>query len=146
MKKSIVILVAAIFITGTVITSCNSSAEKVEEAQENVAEANQDLDKANEEYLKDVATYRIQTAERVEANNKAISEFNEKAEHEKKEVREEYKKKIAELEQKNHAMKIKMDEYKAESKDNWETFKTEFNHDMDELGQAFKNLTVKNTK
>ena len=27
----------------------------------------------------------------------------------------------------------------------WEKFKVEYNHDMDELGKAFKDLTVKNT-
>jgi ribonucleotide reductase alpha subunit len=32
------------------------------------------------------------------------------------------------------------------NKDNWETFKTEFSRDMDELGNAFRDLTVKNTK
>ena len=41
-------------------------------------------------------------------------------------------------------MKKKMDDYKAEGKEQWEAFKTEFSHDMDELGQAFKDLTVKN--
>ena len=35
---------------------------------------------------------------------------------------------------------------KAESKEDWEKFKVEFNHDMEELGNAFKDLTVKNTK
>ena len=39
-----------------------------------------------------------------------------------------------------------MDEYNQEGKENWEKFKTEFSHDMDELGKAFKDLTVKNTK
>ena len=43
-------------------------------------------------------------------------------------------------------MKRKMDDYKEEGKEKWETFKTEFTHDMDELGTAFKNLTVKNVK
>lgn len=31
-------------------------------------------------------------------------------------------------------------------KEKWGTFKTEFNHDMDELGKAFNNLTVNNIK
>ena len=39
-----------------------------------------------------------------------------------------------------------MDEYKADGKENWEKFKAEFNHDMDGLGSAFKDLTVKNVK
>ncbi|MFN0047523.1 MAG: hypothetical protein ACKVOU_00200 [Cytophagales bacterium] len=43
-------------------------------------------------------------------------------------------------------MKKKMDDYKEDGKENWEKFKTEFNHDMDEIGNAFKDLTVKNVK
>ena len=43
-------------------------------------------------------------------------------------------------------MKQKMADYKEEGKEKWETFKVEFNHDMEELGNAFKDLTVKNTK
>ncbi len=54
--------------------------------------------------------------------------------------------KIAELDSKNTDMKRKLDNFKANGKDNWETFKTEFSHDMDELGNAFRDLTVKNTK
>jgi len=32
------------------------------------------------------------------------------------------------------------------SQSNWESFKREFNHDMDEIGQALKDLTVDNKK
>ena len=39
-----------------------------------------------------------------------------------------------------------MDDYKETGKENWLIFKMEFNRDMDELGQAFKDLTVKNVK
>lgn len=145
MKKSILVLVTSTLIIGAMATSCNTSAEKVENAQENVAEANKDLDKANEEYLVDVEAYRKATADRIAANNQSIAEFNAKAEQQKKEDRAEYKRKVAELEQKNRDMQLKLDEYKVDGKDKWETFKTEFNHDMDELGNAFKDLTVKNT-
>ena len=56
-------------------------------------------------------------------------------------------KKLAVLEQKNDNLKAKLADYKKdESKDKWTTFKKEFNHDMAELGKAFKDFTVKNTK
>ena len=131
-------------IAGAILTSCNTSAERVENAQENVIQANKDLDQANQEYLADIENYRLETASRIEANEQAIADFNAGLEHERKAVRAEHKKKIAELEQKNREMKKKLEEYKAEGKENWEIFKAEFSHDMDELGKAFKNLTVKN--
>ena len=49
------------------------------------------------------------------------------------------------LEQRNKGMKMKMDNYKLEGKQKWEIFKTEFNHDLDGLGKAFNDITIKNT-
>jgi hypothetical protein len=146
MKNSMLILMACGLISGVVNTSCNTSAEKVSNAQENVIVANQDLDKANQEYLADVSNYRQETASRVAANEESIKDFNARIVHDKKAVKAEYKKKIAALEQKNHEMKMKMDNYKEDGKDKWLAFKTEFSHDMDEMGKAFKDLTVKNVK
>jgi len=144
MKKSILAMAAFTCIAGAIVTSCNTSADRVENAQENVIQANKDLDQANQEYLADIENYRVETASRIAANEQAIADFNAGLEHERKAVRAEHKRKIAELEQKNREMKMKMDNYKEEGKENWEKFKTEFSHDMDELGKAFKNLTVKN--
>jgi len=146
MKKTIMAVAACIFITGVILTSCTSSSGKVEEAQNNVDQANKDLEQANKEYLADIENYRLETANRIAANDQAIAEFNARMEHEKKAVRAENKKKIAELEQKNRHMKKKMEDYREDGKENWQIFKTEFSHDMDELGKAFKDLTVKNVK
>lgn len=146
MKKSILALATVAFITGSILTSCNTSAEKVENAQNNVSEANKDLDKANEEYMTDIENYRKETATKIAENDQSITEFNSRIENEKKEVNADYRKKIEELEQKNSDIKKKMDDYKMEGKEKWELFKTEFSHDMDELGKAFKDLTVKNIK
>ena len=38
-------------------------------------------------------------------------------------------------------MKRKLDNYKADRKDDWENFKSEFNSDMDQLGNSLKDLT-----
>jgi len=146
MKKSILIFAACTFISGAILTSCNTSAEKVEAAQNNVIQANKDLDQANKEYLADIESYRIETANRIAANDASIAEFKTRMEHQRKAVKADYRKKIAELEEKNKEMKQKMDNYKEEGKEKWQIFKAEFSHDMDELGQAFKDLTVRNVK
>lgn len=143
MKKSILSIA---IITTTLLTSCNNSTEKVENAQAAVVEANENLDEANQEYLADIETYRTETSEKIAANEKSIADFKLRVENEKKEAKSEYKKKIAELEQKNSDMKKTMDDYKAEGKDKWESFKTEFSHDMDELGKAFSDLGTNNIK
>lgn len=146
MKKSIFAMATAILIMSVAFTSCNTSSQKVENAENNVIEANEDLDKANQEYLDEIESYRRETADKIAANNRSIEEFNARIENEKEQARAEYRKEIAALEQKNSDMKKKMDDYKAEGKDKWEKFKTEFSRDMDELGNAFRGLTVKNVK
>lgn len=146
MKKSILALTTSALITGAILTSCNTPEQKVENAQTKVTEANNDLNEANQEYLEDIKNYRKETADKIEANDKSIIEFKARIENEKKEAKETYKKKIAELEQKNSDMKKSMEDYKAEGKAKWDIFKAEFSHDMDELGKAFKDLTVNNVK
>ena len=141
------LIIAFISITTlALLVSCKSPAEKVEKAEEEVTEANQNLEKANEEYLNDVEAYRLQTADKIADNEKNIIEFNARIEAKKKDANADYKKKVAELDKKNNDMKKKMADYKASGKENWENFKTEFNHDMDALGQAFKDLSVNNVK
>ena len=146
MKKSMLILAACTCIAGAMMTSCNTSATKVENARENVVKANQDLDQANREYLADVENYKKETAARIAANDQTISDLKASMAHEKRVVKAGYKKNVEELEQKNAEMKMKIEGYKVEGKDKWQIFKAEFSHDMDELGKAFKDLTVKNVK
>jgi hypothetical protein len=146
MKKSILVLAACTLIGSSIMTGCNSASDKVVIAQENVAEANSDLDQANKEYLAEVENYRIETAARIAANDESIREFNARVEKDKRAANADYKKKMAELQQKNVDMKLRMDNYREEGKDKWVIFKTEFSHDMDEMGKAFKDLTVKNVK
>ncbi|OIR05675.1 hypothetical protein GALL_121100 [mine drainage metagenome] len=146
MKKSIVVLAVSTLIGGGILISCNTPAEKVENAENKVAEANSNLDSANAAYLADIENYRKETAAKIAANEKSVAEFNARIESEKNETRADYKKKIAELNKKNSDMKKRMDDYKADGKDKWQIFKAEFSHDMDGLGKAFKDLTVKNIK
>jgi chromosome segregation ATPase len=146
MKKSILALAACTLIAGAIFTSCDTPTQKVENAQQNVIEANNDLAKANQEYLADMESYRQETANRIAANEEAIREYNARIEHDKKAIKAEHKKRIAELEQKNRDMKKRLDDYREEGKDKWIIFKAEFSHDMDELGKAFKDITVKNVK
>ena len=146
MKKSILTIAAFACLAGGILTGCSTSAEKVENAKEDVAVANKDLNKANEEYLADLENYRKEAAAKIAANNKSIAEFNARIENKKEVAEADYKKKVAELEQKNTDIKKRLDDYKADGKTNWEAFKLEFSRDMEELGKAFKDLTVKNGK
>jgi hypothetical protein len=127
-------------------SNCNNSAKKVEDARQDVIDATKELDKANREYLVDLENYRKEITTQIAANENRIAELKIKAAHEKKTYQAGYKKKIGELEQKNNDMKIRINDYKEEGKENWEKFKQEFSHDMDELGRALNDITVNNVK
>ena len=143
MRNIIIVLAAAGLVTSVSILSCNDTSQNTETVQNNINDSTKIKDSINTEYLKDMETYKKQTADRISANDSSIASFKERIKHEKKEAKVEYDQKIVELEQKNTDMKKKIDDYKAEGKEKWEIFKKEFGHGMDELGKAFKDLTAK---
>ena len=44
---------------------------------------------------------------------------------------------------KNTDMKKKIDDFKADGKEKWELFKTDFNNGMNNIEQSLKDLTIK---
>ena len=140
MKKSILVFVVSAFAILSI--GCNTPAEKVENAIDKVNKANAELAKANEDYNNEVAAYRREEAAKIAANEQSIAEFKIRIANEKKDAKAKYLKEIADLEQKNSDMKKQIDDYKADSKENWAVFKEKFNHDMEELGKAFKGFVT----
>ena len=63
-----------------------------------------------------------------------------------KEVKDRYDKPVIALEQKNHDLKKKINGAGTVKTSAWPTFKREFNHDLNELGHAIKDIGVDNTK
>ncbi len=144
MKKSIFTFVLATsLIGGAVFTGCQSSAKKVEEAQENVADANEKLAEAKRD---SILLFKMESEKRFSNQEKNLAEFKMRIAKEKKENRAKYEKNLAELEKKNSDLKKKLDDFKDDGNVEWEIFKSEWNHDMDELGKSIKDLTVNNVK
>ena len=71
--KKIILCVTATTLLAITMLSCNTPAQKVENAQQNVSEANQDLEEATEEYTRDIENYRRETNEKIAANDKSIA-------------------------------------------------------------------------
>ncbi|WP_144080022.1 hypothetical protein [Flectobacillus major] len=126
------------------IVSCiNTPAQRVRNAQNKVVEANKDLNKANEEYVADIQNYRHEIADKILENNQSIAKLNAQKKLGQAPDNIEYNQKVADLEQKNNEMRVKLDNYKLEGKDQWQVFKTKFSQDMDNLGTAVKTLVSK---
>jgi len=137
-----------------IFTSCQSSIQKQEAARDKVQDARQDLNAAQKDA--NAAAQVVATAEeweafrndselKIKANEIRITELNVKMKKPGEIFDEIYEKKITNLEQQNREMRARLVAYE-KSQSNWESFKREFNHDMDEIGQALKDLTVDNKK
>jgi hypothetical protein len=124
----------------------NKASEKLKRDQMEIALAEKQLQLAQDQFQTDLEYYRTENTARLTANEIMVKDFKERMASSKQQMKADLNKTITDLEEKNSAMKNKLNEYKLEGKDQWADFKTEFNHDMDELGTALKNLTVDNTK
>jgi predicted RNase H-like nuclease (RuvC/YqgF family) len=143
MKKVFFTIAIAALIAGTQLTSCRSSAKKVEKAQENVDQANLALDKALQDSIQQ---FRTASEERISKYEKNIADFKTRIAKEKKENKSTYEKKLAELDKRNSDLKLKLANYKYEEQAKWEEFKANYNRDMDDLGKSFDDLTIKKSK
>lgn len=139
-KNTLAAFAFGLFLTAT---SCTSTpTEKLVAAQETAKQANKDLENAKVDYLNEIDNYRKEANDKIAANDKSIAEFKARVANEKNDVKAEYKLKIAELDLKNSDMKKQINDYKADSKEKWETFKIQFTQSMNDLGVSFKNLAA----
>jgi len=154
MKKSISILAIATLVVGSIVISCKPNTEKEQAAQESVDSAKVALTEAEEnlDEAKRAATaeewqeFKNTTDAKIEENKAKIAELKLKIKKTGKDIDKAYQRNIDTLEQKNERLKIKIDSYKNDAQSDWNSFKREFNHDMDELGQSLKDFTVDNKK
>jgi DNA repair ATPase RecN len=139
---------------GTIFTSCQSSIQKQEAAQAKVQDAKQDLNAAQKDAnaasqlvatTEEWKAFRNESELKIRDNEIRITELNVKMKKPGEIFDALYEKKIANLEQQNKEMRARLEAYE-KSQSNWESFKREFNHDMDAIGQALKDLTVDNKK
>jgi hypothetical protein len=135
---------------------CSQSAtQKVADAKANEVAAKQDVkdavanaqtveqeSAAREEWL----TFKGKAEGAIAANDKIIADYKAKMTNADGKLRAQYDRSIDALETKNNEMKAKLDAYQDSGKSAWEKFKSEFGHDMDDLGTALKNFTVDSKK
>jgi hypothetical protein len=153
MKKIIYTLaVATTFMAGTIFTSCQTSDNRDGDGHEMMNNTQQGMEAMHEGLNNDMSkmasadewkTFKLESELKINNNEIHIKELTEKMNKPGTTLDPLYAKKIANLEQKNKDLRVKLDAYETSQSD-WETFKREFNHDMDELGQAFKDITVDN--
>jgi uncharacterized membrane protein YgaE (UPF0421/DUF939 family) len=156
MKKTILSIAIIGLSSGMLFTGCNNPPEKkIEQSQEDMHEAErkaeQDKLEAQNKYEEDWLKFKNETEERLKSNEAELARYRENSGKMKKTDRADYDAKLVRLEEQNKDLRRRMDEYnnepdKEKRRDRWEEFKREFNHDMDELGNAFRDLGENNKK
>lgn len=151
MKKALFIPIAAVFTLSALFTSCKPSREE-QEAQENVQEAKQEVEEAKEDLAQakrqanaeEWQNFKDEMNATIEKNDARIAEIKRDIKKSGKAADAKLDQKIDALKEKNEELKLRIKTYKNEADSDWESFKREFSHDMDEIGNAFKDLTVDN--
>ncbi len=154
MNKLIYAVAISMFMAGTLFTSCQSASQKEDEAQEDVQDAKEDLQEAQEEAnlqaqkaanAEEWRVFKSDAEIKITKNENRVAELKVQVKKPGKTFDEVYSKRIDVLEQQNKDLKARMVTYESNQSE-WESFKREFNHDMDELGNALNDLTVNNKK
>jgi hypothetical protein len=113
-------------------TGNNEMADTIEELRE-VA-----MDIRNENY-QDYLQFKADAEEKIKENDHSSGRLRyKKYAAEGKDPKHDQK--IDVLKERNRLLKVKLNSYQDGDRNNWAQFKREFNHDMDELCKAFKDL------
>lgn len=132
--KSLAIILTVVLIGLTVVSATVASEKNV---RNEIALSQQD----------DFKIYKAEQEKKIAENDKKIAELKAKKNKVKQEKLSAYEDRIDELEKKNNELRSRIASYrKDEEKAKWESFKKEFNHDMDELGKSLKDLFKDNIK
>lgn len=120
--------------------------EKAEEARKDMADAKQDLIEAMADSAADYKSFKKEAELKIAENKQKIAELKVKKNKDSKNLKKKYESKVAMIEAKNEVLRKKIAEAGSTKVTAWSLFKKEFNHDMDELGIAIKDLGVNNVK
>lgn len=119
---------------------------KSEKARKNVAEANKDLREARLDSAADFRKFKQEAELSIRENQKKIAELRTRKAHENKEMKDKYDRKVLALEQKNNDLKKRIEKSETTKTNMWSSFKSEFSHDMNELGHAITDFGVDNKR
>lgn len=142
MKKIFLKITCIGFISMFALTSCgNTSEEKIEDAQEDVADAEQELREAETQLKIDYDNYKLETEKELLENEQRIEELRLEIKKEKvAATRAKREKELEELESRNETLRQKFQNFKYNAREDWETFKIDFNNEMQELNQSIKDF------
>ncbi|OIP01616.1 MAG: hypothetical protein AUJ98_03750 [Bacteroidetes bacterium CG2_30_33_31] len=150
MKNPIFILAVTAIIAGTMFNSCQSSATKVENAEEDLQVAKENVDEADmklyQERQDSIKQFKNESKEKIDYYDARIIELKAKIANKKTNVKTLFESRLALIEEKNNELKIKLAKYSDDTSDNWKVFKSELSRDMENLEKALNDFSKDNVK
>ncbi|MGN6645616.1 MAG: hypothetical protein ACTHJT_03715 [Cytophaga sp.] len=138
--QSMIVLAAIVFCLGTAVSSCMDSDRKVDDVNENVKAAKEKFEENKQELSQDIADFRLQLNKKYEHNKAELIKFK----NDKKRMAEaSYRERVEELEVQNERMKIKLDSAQTNAAIEWENFKKDLDHEMNDLEKSVKEFEQK---
>lgn len=142
--------ILAFTLTGVMIaaslTTFAQEDKQAKKARKDLTEAKKDLREAKTDSAADYQKFKTASETKIRENQMEIATLKAKKSNDTKQVKDRYDKRVIALEQKNNDLKKKIKGASTVKTSAWSTFKREFNHDMQELGHAIKDVGVDNTK
>ena len=134
MKNKITTFAIIGCMAGLFLGGCDKTSDQKAE------EAKQELKQAKADYAAEWQKFKTESEAQIKINDDKIDVYEEKMEKAGHKAKANYKKEVAELKQKNRELKEKLDKYEDQGESKWQEFKTNFNHDMDAVGNTVKDL------
>lgn len=120
--------------------------QDLKESKENLKDAKHDLQIANKDSIEDYLAFKQEAEKDIAMNKQTIATLKDKKWSASAKARAKYNTRIEILERKNNKLEIDIQNANHSNVSKWLSFKKEFKHDMNELGQALKDISVNNVK
>ena len=150
MKKLFLSLVAIAFLAGTVSTTFAQvpdkesvkARENLKEEKKDVVVAKQDLKAAQKDSVSEYQKLTKESEIKFKNNEKSIADLRTSIIKSSSKEMATDQKKVSLLEVKNNNLKQELADYKVLGQTQFNTFKTRFNHDLDQLTKELKDFKI----
>jgi len=142
------------FMAGNVSTSYGqtrdqksySERDNVHQTDRNKSDSKQDYREVQRKSDFEFQEFKKESRTKIRNNERKISALKGKISKLHSRGKAEYQKDLRVLEQKNTRLKKQLANFKNREHDKWMSFKRDFNHDLDEVGEALKDFSVDNKR
>jgi uncharacterized protein with gpF-like domain len=154
MKKLGFSIALFVFIAGTILTSYGNIPDNklvittliIQDAQKEKVNSKKDLKENQNEGTSAFKNFKKESESKIKKIDDGIGDLKVKFYKSKIKDKEAYQNNLNQLEEKYDVLKKKLADYKMDSQNGWNSFKVEFDRDLEELSKALKNFSTSNKK